>query len=130
MYTRALMPVLLLTSVVLAGCATTEQAAPTPQVPAVVGDWNYSVDTPDGIYRGTLTLLDQDGALGGTLTSSGQTFTLEDVTYDGSELTFVIPDSPYGRISAEAELGEDALSGRMEVGSYGNFPLTAERAMD
>lgn len=127
MHTRVLMPVLLLTAFVLAGCAGTEQAARTPQVPAVVGDWNYAVNTTDGIYRGTLSLTDNGDGLGGTLTSSGQTFALEDVTYDGSALTFVIPDSPYGRISAEAELGEGALSGRMEVGSYGTFPLTAER---
>ena len=100
--------------------------------PAVVGVWEYGVDTPDGLYTGTLTITGTSVEdLAGTMVSAtegNRSYPMENVAFAESTLSFTVPHPEFGDLAGEAMLGEDdMLKGTLNVPGQGDFSMTAER---
>ena len=112
----------------LAGCAGTREAA-TPPNP-IVGTWAYSVDTPQGIYRGDLVIQETDAGLTGVIKASNQPgeTALRDLAFDGRTVTFVFNNPEAGLVRANIDLADDALEGLLIAPAYSlEMPVTATR---
>ena len=112
----------------LAGCAGTRQAADPAD--ALVGTWAYTVETPEGDYSGQLTFEKIAGDLTGTVTSEALSnpADLEDIAFDGTQLTFQVYTPQYGRVSADITVSDDDMSGAMSIpGTGGPMPLRGSR---
>jgi hypothetical protein len=137
---------LLFVASVLFGCAgsgeTVQPASPASEeamqpdaaasAPAAVGVWAYEVDSPQGIYRGTLTITETaEGVLSGRIDphdSSDEPLRVQNVDYEGETLTFDLVEGEYGPMEARVEVSGDRFEGTMDVLNYNvTMPLTAER---
>ncbi len=56
---------LLLAALLIAGCAGSKEAAKAPH--PLAGAWDWSVDTPQGVFAGILTITEVDDMLAGTI---------------------------------------------------------------
>lgn len=136
-YTRNITSLLLLAVFLFAGCAGSKKAAeemvkaPHP----LTGTWNYSLDTPQGVYTGVMTFAEIEDVLSGTITSDDQpdqTAVLEDLTFDNemSKLKFKFDGGEFGTLSVNSTQEGDNMSGTMTIGAYGvDVALTAARKM-
>lgn len=137
---------LLFIAPVLFGCAgsgeTAQPAGPesdeampsdaSASAPAAVGVWAYRVDSPQGIYRGTLTIAETaEGALSGRIDpsdSSDESLRVQNMAYEGEVLTFDLVEGEYGPMEARVEVRGDRFEGTMDVLNYDvTMPFTAER---
>lgn len=120
-----------LAAVLLAGCAGSKEAAQAPH--PLAGAWAYSIDTPQGVYTGTLVFTEAEDMLGGTIAASqnpDQTALLEEVAFDSemSKVTFSYDSGDYGIMKVNLTLEGDALSGIMNVTQFSaEVPMTATR---
>lgn len=136
-YTRNITSLLLLSVFLFAGCAGTKKAAeemvkaPHP----LTGVWNYSLDTPQGVYTGVMTFAELESMLTGTITSDDQpdqTAALEDLSFDNemSKLKFKFDGGEFGTLSVNSTMEGDKMNGTMTIGAYGvDVALTASRKM-
>jgi imidazolonepropionase-like amidohydrolase len=93
------------------------------------GTWTYTVETPDGPVRGTLTLSGTPDALAGTITNDalqGEA-PLENVMRNDDVLSFDFDGGSYGQVSMTLTLSEDDLEGSVEVPGMGGMPVTGSR---
>ncbi len=125
-------PALFLMVLFLAGCAGSKKAtAPHP----LAGAWEYSLDTPQGVYTGIMKFEETDGVLSGTITSDDQpdqAAPLMDLAFNAemSEVSFKFDGGEYGNMRVQSMLDGDALKGTMNVGAYNvDVPLTASKKM-
>ncbi len=130
MTTSTRFPLLLLVAAtLLAGCAGSREAARAPH--PLAGAWAYSIDTPQGVFTGTLTFAEVEEALTGAIASSEQpdeSAPLEDLSFDGSTLTFKFDSGQYGILSVTATVEGDAFDGLMNVGAFGvDVPIKGNR---
>ena len=123
--------VLLLAAVLLAGCASSREAAQAPH--PLAGAWDYSIDTPQGIFTGTMMFAEADDMLTGTIAQSespGQVAPLDELSYDSeaSTVSFKFDSGEYGMMVVNLTLDGDALNGLMNVIQFGvDVPVTASR---
>lgn len=112
---------------------TTQSDAVMPaSAPVAVGVWAYEVNSPQGMYRGTLTITETaEGALRGHIDpsdSSDESLRVQNMDYEGKTLTFDLVESEYGPMEASVEVGSDRFEGTMDVLNYDvTMPFTAER---
>ena len=74
--------------VLLAGFTGPEQVAERPH--PVAGTWDYTLESPQGMYKGTLVFTETEDGLSGTVQSedqSGET-PLQNVAFEGTTLSF------------------------------------------
>jgi imidazolonepropionase-like amidohydrolase len=89
----------------------------------VAGTWAYRLVFDGGVETGTLTITDDAGALGGTITvPGGGTRDLADVELDGNRLSFRVRDTPFGAVEVSGLVTADAYEA--EVSGPGAPPLT------
>ncbi len=134
-YTRNITSLLLLSVFLLAGCASSKKAAeemvkaPHP----LTGAWNYSLDTPQGVYTGIMTFAELEDMLSGTITSDDQpeqAAVMEDLSFDNEMLKFKFDGGEFGTLSVNSTMAGDKLTGTMTIGAYGvDVPLVASRKM-
>ncbi|WP_169577867.1 amidohydrolase family protein [Salisaeta longa] len=100
----------------------------TASVEALVGAWSYSVDTPQQTFTGTVTLSGTQETLSGTITSpaSGEATPLEDLSFDGTTLSFAFDAGEIGTVSFSGTVQGDTVDGSASS-SYGTFPMMLER---
>lgn len=109
---------------------------PAEAVHPLVGDWNYDVDTPQGVYSGLLSFAMTDGMLGGTIVGDEQpeqAASLTDLVFDAeaSTVTFDFDGGEFGTMSISLTLGEEGLNGLLKVTQYGvEAPMSATRKAD
>ncbi len=126
-------PLLLILVFVLAGCAGAKKTARAPH--PLAGTWEYSLDTPQGVYTGTMMFVEAEGVLSGTITSDDQpdqAAPLEDLAFNTemSEVSFKFDGGEYGNMRVLSMLEGDAMKGSMNVGAYNvDVPLTASKKM-
>ncbi len=124
---------LLLAALLIAGCAGSKEAAKAPH--PLAGAWDWSVDTPQGVFTGILTITEVDDMLAGTIgaaESPDQTAPLEELMFDSemSKVTFTYDSGEYGIMNVTLTLDGDALNGIMNVTQFGaEVPMTASRKM-
>ena len=83
--------VLLLAATLIAGCAGSREAATDAAEPAkaphpLAGAWAYSIDSPQGVYTGTLVFTEAGDMLSGTIAATetpDQAGPLEELMFDG-----------------------------------------------
>jgi len=97
----------------------------TGDVSAVLGTWEYTLETPRGDQTGTLTLEGDASSLEGTITSQGESEPVESVSFDGTTLSFTI-SSPQGSVSVSVTVEGETFEGSASVGGQ-SFPISGER---
>jgi hypothetical protein len=93
------------------------------------GSWSYTVESPQG-GSGKIVIKDEGGKLGGTITSMNRENELQDVSLDGSTLTFSYALEFSGNritINVSAVIDGDTMEGTLTAGQRGSFPLKATR---
>jgi hypothetical protein len=98
---------------------------------AVDGTYNINLETPMGNRPGKLTLKTDGGSLSGTFTAEGAENTFTGGTVSGEEIAFSVQVStPMGQITLnfKGTVSGDAISGQVQAGEFGSFPLNGTRA--
>ncbi len=116
---------------ILGGCASTGELS--AQQSPVAGTWDYRIDSPDGVFTGTLSILDSDEGLLVEIsvvdqeeTSKGESV---EFNQDTQSLSFSLDTSEYGRMHVSMTLGEDELSGTLHAVEFQlDVPMTATRS--
>ncbi|MXX97687.1 MAG: hypothetical protein F4065_05010 [Rhodothermaceae bacterium] len=119
---------------VLGACASTGELS-TEESP-VAGDWTYSIDSPQGIYTGTLMIVQGD-SLEVSLAEEGQEDNPEEIISaysvefdeETQTLSFSFDNPEFGTMHVSLVLGEEGLSGGIHVVQFGvDLPLMATRS--
>lgn len=119
---------LFLSVLVIAGCASTKKAAEHP----LAGMWEYSVDTPEGVYEGLITLAEMDGNLMGTLTSDALDGTVElnNIMFDeNNKLAFKFDGGQFGMLDLNVTVNGDTFDGAITVPGVGDLPVNGSKKM-
>ena len=124
----------LLAALLLAGCAGSKEVAKAPH--PLAGAWDWSVDTPQGVFTGVLTFTEVDDMLAGTIGAAqtpDETAPLEELMFDSemSKVTFNYNSGDeFGIMNVTLTLDGDALNGIMNVIQFGvDVPMTCSRKM-
>ena len=117
---------------ILGGCAST--GGLSSEESPVAGDWTYSIDSPQGIYTGTLMIAQGDSGLEISLAQEDNPEAIVDaysVEFDeeAQSLSFSFDNPEFGAMHVSLVLGEEGLSGGIHVVQFGvDLPLTATRS--
>ena len=101
-----------------------------------VGAWDYSIDTPQGVFTGILTVMESGEGLMGHIAQTeqpDQTAPVDALMFDGdsSNMTFSFDSGEYGIMKVKLQLDGDAMNGVMTVTSYGvDVPMVAKRVVE
>ena len=119
--------------VVAAGCASSRNTAISTSNP-MIGQWNYTVDSPQGLVSGTLTFAEAEEGLTGEITSDAagadSALVLDSVAFDSEvmQLAFSFDSGEFGVMEVTMTLEDDALSGTWTAVSFGlDMPVMAAR---
>jgi len=101
------------------------------------GNWDYSVDTPDGIYTGILKFeQDAEGMLMGNISASETpelSSPLNDLVFDAETSTTMcnFDSGEFGIIHLTMTLGDAGLEGTVSVPTVGmDFPIVGTLRVD
>ena len=125
MKTQALFT-LLVAVLLMAGCASSKQAAePHP----LAGMWDYTVDTPEGVYNGVITVSETEGELSGTITSDALTgqMALTDLMFENDVLSFKFDSGQFGVIDLRVTVDGMAFDGYLDIQGIGQMPVTGSK---
>ena len=119
----------------VAGCAGSREAAQAPH--PLVGNWEYTLDTPQGVYTGLLTFTESEEGLAGMIhldeTPIEEAAPMEELAFDSEtmQLTYSFDGGEFGRMSVTMTLEGDNMDGLMTVHQFGvDVPLVAARQVD
>ena len=124
---------LCLAVLLMAGCASSKEAVMEKAPHPLAGAWDWSVDTPQGVFTGVLTFADVDDMLSGTIAAAEapeETAPLEEIMFDTemSKLTFDFDNPEFGLMKVTLTLEGDALTGVMNVTQMGaDVPMMCAR---
>ena len=122
---------LCLAVLLMAGCASSKEAAKAPH--PLAGAWDWSVDTPQGIFTGVLTFAEAEDMLSGTITGDegpDENLLMEEVAFDSemSKVSFKFNNPEFGPMIVNLTLDGDALTGMMTVTQFDmDVPMTCAR---
>ncbi len=124
----------LFAALLIAGCAGSKEVAKAPH--PLAGAWDWSVDTPQGVFTGVLTFTEVEDMLAGTIGAAqtpDETAPLEELMFDSemSKVTFNYNSGDeFGIMNVTLTLDGDALNGIMNVIQFGvDVPMTCSRKM-
>lgn len=98
----------------------------------LLGDWEYTIDTPDQVRKGGLNFSGSPDEIIGIISSDdmGGDTELENVSYSNNEISFNF-DIEMGpntaTLEVEATLDGEDMTGNMTVGEFGTFPFSATK---
>jgi hypothetical protein len=106
-----------------------EAAEVTGSVAAVVGTWEYEIESPQGALTGTITLDEDDGDLNGQISSpmGDEPADLDAISFDGSTLSFSFDGGQGGTVTVAVELDGETFDGSVSTEQYGSFPISGQR---
>ena len=115
----------------LGGCANMKKGA--EKAHPLAGAWNYTVDSPEGVFTGVLIFAGAGEMLEGSITGeqADTAAPLEELAFDDetATATFKFDSGQYGMMDVTMKLNESDLSGNMYVIQYGaDVPIVAIRA--
>ena len=119
-------------ALLLAGCAVTRSAAPESEPHPLEGDWDYTLDTPQGVYTGIFNFEVAEDGLAGTVMQEGgaEPAILEELAFDdmAGTATFSFDSGEYGIMVVHLTLEEDAMSGLLTALDFAvDLPIVANR---
>ncbi len=95
------------------------------------GEWNYTTETPQGNGSGVIKIKGSPGDYSGTITVSfnGSTNEIENVSMDGSKLSFSFKLNMGEEITVEVsmDIDGDTFEGTLSVAAFGSFPMEGSR---
>jgi outer membrane receptor for ferrienterochelin and colicin len=96
------------------------------------GNWEYSVESPQGVNGGTLKITKEGDAYNGVIVNArfNRETPIKDVKVIGNELSFIYEVSFGGNTSTilvKGVITGDQFAGNMTMGQFGSFPMTAKR---
>ena len=91
-----------------------------------LGTWNYEVEAPDMVYKGTMILKEEDGEYKGSMTSQGITIPLTDMEIDGDEISFKMNVQGF-MCTVAGEFDGESVSGTVSVQGM-SLPLKGTKA--
>ena len=124
---------LVLAALLIAGCAGSQETIVEQSSHPLAGAWDWSVDTPQGVFTGILTFAEAEDVLSGTIAASDNpelTASLTELMFDSamSKVTFKYDSGEYGIMDVTLTLDGDALDGLMNVTEFGvEVPMTCAR---
>jgi len=92
-----------------------EQGDVSGDVSAVVGTWSYTLETPGGERTGTLTFEGDASGLEGAITAQGEEQDLEAISFDGTTLSFTIPNEQGPDLSVTVTIEGDTFEGSVST---------------
>lgn len=105
-------------------------AAAPSDLSKFLGKWNYEIDAQGTVYKGTLSLVDDGGKIGGSWTGAdGQSKSLSSPALKGNELTFSSTVNMGQELPLDFAITFDGtkFSGKVKVGDYGAFPIEGSK---
>ena len=114
------------------GCASGGGAAavpPPPAIPAAVGSWTLTIDTPAGTQEPTLTITGVEGDLAGAFGSPAGAVDLTSVSFADGALEFSVTIDFNGQALAlnfSGTVDGDSMTGTVGT-EFGDFPATGTR---
>jgi len=101
---------------------------------AAHGTWDWSVDSPDGVFTGTVTIEGAADALTGYMMSTeggDEKLPLSDVMLDGDVLTFSFENPDYGVMKVKGTIDGDSMESMLNVVNFGvDLPMKSTRKKD
>ena len=117
----------MLAGLVLALCTAVSAAAQD-----IVGAWNMTYTTGDGVkMSSTLTLKSEGGALSGAISSARGSVALDEVSVKGEDVAFAVIRVGFGdriRIEYTGKVKGDTMTLKMKVGAREPIDVTAKRS--
>ena len=106
-----------------------EEAEVTGALAAVVGTWEYEIESPQGALTGTITLEEDDGGLAGQISSpmGEEPADLDAISFDGTNLSFSFDGGQGGSVTVAVELDGETFDGSVSTEQYGSFPISGQR---
>ena len=102
--------------------------APSAEGVDPAGTWELEISTPGGTQTRTLVVEGSPGNLTGTITGpEGEEQTAENLTLDGSTLSFEFEGGQAGTLSVSATISGDEMEGSLSVPGYGGGSLEGTR---
>jgi outer membrane receptor protein involved in Fe transport len=110
----------------------TEVKADPAAVIVAEGNWEYSVESPQGANGGTLKITKEGDVYNGVIVNArfNRETPIKDVKVSGNELSFIYEVSFGGNTSnilVKGVITGDQFTGNMTIGQFGSFPMTAKR---
>jgi imidazolonepropionase-like amidohydrolase len=101
----------------------------TGSMAAVVGTWEYTIESPQGELSGTIMLEESGSGLDGTISSpTGQgDEDLQSISFDGASLSFSFDGGDVGDVDVSVTVDGSDFEGSVSTGQFGSFPITGTR---
>ncbi len=118
----------------LGACASYGELSSTESSSPIIGSWDYTVESPDGIFSGKFMISEGEYGLSLLFTSEEEDtdpVQAEAVQFDSETqmLTFEFDNQDYGRMEVSLALHEGGMNGMLHSVQFGvDAPLTATRA--
>lgn len=104
----------------------TDEGEVSGDVSAVLGEWSFTAETPQGEMTGSFTIEGDESSLSGTFVGpTGQEQNIQSVSFDGSKLSFSVA-SPQGTVTVSVTVQGDTFDGSVS-GEFGSFPISGQR---
>lgn len=104
----------------------TDEGEVSGDVSAVLGEWSFTAETPQGEMTGSFTIEGDESSLSGTFVGpTGQEQNIQSVSFDGSKLSFSVA-SPQGTVTVSVTVQGDTFEGSVS-GEFGSFPISGQR---
>ena len=114
--------------------ATKKMASGDDAMTAAHGTWDWSVDSPDGTFTGTVTVEGPADALTGYMTSDeggDQKLPLSEVKLEGDILMFSFDNPDYGSMMVKGTIDGDKIDSMLNVVNMGvDLPMKMTRKKD
>lgn len=115
---------ILFITTLLSGCALLAKMGTSPYE----GKWSYTVDTPDGIYKGFLNILKDGKTYTGNVTVEDESIDLRDLIIEDGKLTASLNAEGYP-LEIKGEFKDDIFSGDL-IGPDFTIPFSANKVKD
>lgn len=98
----------------------------------LAGSWTYTMSVPGEEQTGTITIMNEDGELSGTMVSDQdderEELELQNIVVDGNDFSFEIEIND-GAMTAsiDVKVDDDTFEGTIAVGEFGSFPVKGSK---